>query len=140
MESVRRKLASRVRYRGALVFVSLAYGTEAALLHFSRTVTTFGPRGWLFALAALAGLWCAWRPRHAWARHLSAIAAVTAPAGRALELILGDTVLPGVVEEWVAVVAWGLVAALAFLVWPLILPPHIDVGHFAQGLGEGDGD
>lgn len=89
--------------------------------------------GSLFAVAGILGLACVVRPRSQLLRHGSAIAAVTGPAVRAFALWVGPTTLDKATEA-TAVMAWMLVAVLAYLVWPVILPPHIDAARLASRL------
>ena len=135
VERRRHDLYGRVRrrlyYRGALAAVVTLYGVLAVTVPGSAGVHVPAMFEGLFGAAVLFGIAAVKWPRSNIARHGSAITAVTAPAARALTIA---TVAPPLPTDTriTATVAWALIAFFAYLVWPLILPPHIDAGRLAE--------
>jgi hypothetical protein len=127
----------RLYYRGALAACTFLYGVMAVTVPLSSGVHVPLVFEALFGVAAISGMVVVWRPRMNLFRHVSAMTAVAAPAARALIIAVTTSDLTGP-SQISAVAVWTLCAGLAFLVWPVILPPHIDVGRLAAALdGQG---
>lgn len=127
------RIRRRLYARGALVTMSVMYGLLALSVPWTSGIHAGPAFQFLFGAAALSAAGTVWKPKAAWLRSTSAATAVTAPAARALTvLMLESTLTPA--GQVTAVVIWTMTAWMAFLLWPYILPPHIEPGRYADGM------
>lgn len=131
-------LRRRLYYRGAVLLFAVAFAALAVTTGFADALP--GRRLWtaLFAAAAATSAAVAWKPRVQWLRVVSGVAATTAPAARALMFLFADVPFSAATRGS-AVIAWALISLLLHLVWPVVLPPHIDAARLARDL-DGDGE